>query len=59
MEGVVPLTHLPRLAPSPSSPCADTELDFAMQLGRTGEVFFVSETEEEVGDDLEGERLRL
>lgn len=33
---------------------ADTELDFTMHLGRTGEVYFVTEVEEEVSGDLEG-----
>lgn len=33
---------------------ADTELDFTMHLGRTGEVYFVTEVEEEVAGDLEG-----
>jgi hypothetical protein len=33
---------------------ADTELDFTMHLGRTGEVYFVTEVDEEVEGELEG-----
>lgn len=48
------LTHLPA---SPHRP--DCQLDFCMHLGRTGEVYFVTEVEEEVDGDMSGARPGL